>query len=634
MTDENSFLVPWVPAVIPAGAEPYPAGGTWADPDLDAAARLMRSVIEDPAGAAARGARAASDVATLHSPAVAGRQIAVRLKESAGRRRATSLRTLSRRLRTSDRAARTAFESPCRTRTGLGCCWPYDRVCATGRPLPLLRAEPRGRRAVASARRPGGRPLRRGRRQPPPGRLGHQGLLRPRVGRHHHRTGARVRPGTPGRAAARHHDRGRDHRRGRRLRRPARDRRDRPVHHRGLGGNPARRDRRRGRRQDGPRAAAVGRPRAERGPGPRDPLHARGHRGVGAAGPRQCRPPGLPALGAGHRVHRPQLLDPDSPRLGTLGPRCGLRLLPVRRHLPLLRRSRARRSASGHAVLPGLCAGPVRRGTRLLGLAGPGEPEGGRPALACRGPDAMGRGQPVQHRRGALGGAGAGSRPTRARCRASEPVLAGHRTAPCRAQPAGSSVKGGTTDSLAALNQRLRAVADVLLDDVPAPRDDPADEAADLLSALVAIARHSLRADHAWILYTAVSGHLPLPADVQDLLRWFELCASAADAEIGLLHRARSVIAVHGEAGGALKVVADAVIVDVTFSSQNDKHTGIQRVTREVCPRWDAAHEITLAAWSPSQSTLRTLRPDERKRVLAWTSRPRDTRPEPAAAPE
>ena len=49
MTDENSFLVPWVPAVIPAGAEPYPAGGTWADPDLDAAARMMRSVIEDPA---------------------------------------------------------------------------------------------------------------------------------------------------------------------------------------------------------------------------------------------------------------------------------------------------------------------------------------------------------------------------------------------------------------------------------------------------------------------------------------------------------------------------------------------------------------------------------------------------------
>jgi len=193
-------------------------------------------------------------------------------------------------------------------------------------------------------------------------------------------------------------------------------------------------------------------------------------------------------------------------------------------------------------------------------------------------------------------------------------------------------VKGGTTDSLAALNQRLRAVADVLLDDVPAPRDDPADEAADLLSALVAVARDSLRADHAWILYTAVSGHLPLPADVQDLLRWFELCASAADAEIGLLHRARSVIAAHGEAGGALKVVADAVIVDVTFSSQNDKHTGIQRVTREVCPRWDAAHEITLAAWSPSQSTLRTLRPDERERVLAWTSRPQATNPGPTAA--
>jgi glycosyltransferase involved in cell wall biosynthesis len=76
MTAENSFLVPWEPAAIPEGAEPYPAGGTWADPDLSAAAAVMRLVLERPDVAAARGARAASDIATLHSAEAAGRRVA------------------------------------------------------------------------------------------------------------------------------------------------------------------------------------------------------------------------------------------------------------------------------------------------------------------------------------------------------------------------------------------------------------------------------------------------------------------------------------------------------------------------------------------------------------------------------
>ncbi len=88
MHDENSFLVPWTPAPIPAHAEPYPAGGVWADPDLDAAAAAMRLVVDAPDVAAARGARAAHDIATLHTADVAGARIAARLAElSAVRRR-------------------------------------------------------------------------------------------------------------------------------------------------------------------------------------------------------------------------------------------------------------------------------------------------------------------------------------------------------------------------------------------------------------------------------------------------------------------------------------------------------------------------------------------------------------------
>lgn len=80
MTEENSFLVPWTPTPVPEGAAPYPAGATWAAPDLDAAAALMRLVVEDPALAAERGRRAALDV-TAYSPAAVGRRVAERLDE-------------------------------------------------------------------------------------------------------------------------------------------------------------------------------------------------------------------------------------------------------------------------------------------------------------------------------------------------------------------------------------------------------------------------------------------------------------------------------------------------------------------------------------------------------------------------
>lgn len=79
MTERNSFLVDWSPTQIPAGAEPYPAGSTWADPDLSHAARLMRNVLENPGDAAARGAQAAEDIAAQHSPAAAGARFAARL---------------------------------------------------------------------------------------------------------------------------------------------------------------------------------------------------------------------------------------------------------------------------------------------------------------------------------------------------------------------------------------------------------------------------------------------------------------------------------------------------------------------------------------------------------------------------
>jgi Glycosyltransferase len=171
---------------------------------------------------------------------------------------------------------------------------------------------------------------------------------------------------------------------------------------------------------------------------------------------------------------------------------------------------------------------------------------------------------------------------------------------------------------LASLEQRLRAVADVVLDDPPAPTSDGAHDAAALLTALVTLARATHRSDHAWLLYAAVSGHLPLCDDVEDLVRNLELARDSTEAEIHVLRRARAVIDKLGQIDLPVRVVTDAVVVDVNFSAQNDMHTGIQRVTREVCRRWNASHVITLAAWNSGESALRTLVAREEDKVLAW----------------
>ena len=87
MTEANSFLVPWTPTSIPTGCEPYPPGGIWAEPDLEVAARLMRTVLEDSGLAAARGLQAVEDLRTLHSPEAAGCLVAARLNELDAARR-------------------------------------------------------------------------------------------------------------------------------------------------------------------------------------------------------------------------------------------------------------------------------------------------------------------------------------------------------------------------------------------------------------------------------------------------------------------------------------------------------------------------------------------------------------------
>ena len=66
MDDQTAYLVPWTEGAVPEGCAPYRPGARWAEPDLDAATRLMRRVVEHPSEAAAVGVRAQHAVLTTH----------------------------------------------------------------------------------------------------------------------------------------------------------------------------------------------------------------------------------------------------------------------------------------------------------------------------------------------------------------------------------------------------------------------------------------------------------------------------------------------------------------------------------------------------------------------------------------
>jgi glycosyltransferase involved in cell wall biosynthesis len=84
MDEQTGYLVRSTPTAVGEGVPIYPADGTWAEPDLSHAADLLRLVLEDPAGAAARGRRAGMRIATAHAPAVVGVAVAQELARLSG----------------------------------------------------------------------------------------------------------------------------------------------------------------------------------------------------------------------------------------------------------------------------------------------------------------------------------------------------------------------------------------------------------------------------------------------------------------------------------------------------------------------------------------------------------------------
>src|SRR5215216_6680971 len=82
MTPQNSYPVDYALRPIGDDAGPYPPTGEWAEPDVGHASALMRHVFEHRDEAQERGRRAAEDLRRNHSPEVAGKAMAERLRRA------------------------------------------------------------------------------------------------------------------------------------------------------------------------------------------------------------------------------------------------------------------------------------------------------------------------------------------------------------------------------------------------------------------------------------------------------------------------------------------------------------------------------------------------------------------------
>lgn len=177
-----------------------------------------------------------------------------------------------------------------------------------------------------------------------------------------------------------------------------------------------------------------------------------------------------------------------------------------------------------------------------------------------------------------------------------------------------------------ALTSRLRSASLTLgVDtdvDPPQGADNPAREAAVLLERLVSAVHDHPTPDRIWLLLIAVSAAFPAADDVDAARRMFEL-SSRSDCSLWLLEEGFTLADRHGSPLSTLTVVQDRVVADVDFCARHDLQTGIQRVVREVMPRWQEDSPPHLVAWTQGFGAMRSLTATERLRVLDFARRPR-----------
>lgn len=106
MTAKNSYPVPWISARVGDDVEHYPAAATWAEPDVEQAARLLRELRGNPGEARRRARQGQLDVGAMLAPEVVGAQMRDRLEQLTVASAGPARRLLRRLARRSNRPAR------------------------------------------------------------------------------------------------------------------------------------------------------------------------------------------------------------------------------------------------------------------------------------------------------------------------------------------------------------------------------------------------------------------------------------------------------------------------------------------------------------------------------------------------
>jgi len=115
---------------------------------------------------------------------------------------------------------------------------------------------------------------------------------------------------------------------------------------------------------------------------------------------------------------------------------------------------------------------------------------------------------------------------------------------------------------------------------------------------------------HVWLALAVLSGRLPDETTVIETTRACELDGIAA------LWDAVARITTTESAAWDLKVVTDAVIVDVAHTISTGLSTGIQRVARETARRWIAETDAIPVSWTRDFQSIRQLTGRERERLI------------------
>jgi len=185
-----------------------------------------------------------------------------------------------------------------------------------------------------------------------------------------------------------------------------------------------------------------------------------------------------------------------------------------------------------------------------------------------------------------------------------------------------------------ALALRLRAIAPILLSDVPEEMPASAEDAARVLTALAP----SLTADPAnhrvWLTLAGISAAFPTRDDVDQVRRRLEL-SDPDEAAAFLLDFGLAAVQDSGSPLATVQVVAGGVLVDVDFTARHELHTGIQRVVRQTVPIWNRDRDITPVAWTTARGAFRPLDRSESTRIFEWSGAPPSNRqPTPMAGGE